>query len=222
MLESADFVYQGALYDSADPDGSASEGNAALNTREGLPQPTTFGSGDVARVKRSWTNDTLPTPLTWDAARAVRINVDVQPEAEAAGDTDPPASTAETVQYFATGDPEAGQPGFGFKLPGDGTLQGVVHDGTEEISVGLSARTPFHYPTDRGRLTLSALRSSDQDVAFHVEGDRVGYLDDGPKFDDVGAETIWSTVIDNQTTGDERRTSVVDFAVQQREVITQK
>lgn len=199
-------------------DTEASTGS--LNFKRGRPVLTTYSSGRVSRAKRDLVREAAATAPTWDAPRFIRWAIGLQPKPETAGDTAPPESITEAEQYFTTGNPEADVAGFGFKLPAssDPTITGVVHDGSTEHAVELDVPNEDEVPPSTGSVTFRCAYWPNQYVKFYINSRVAGKFDDESRLPrgQTDAETIWSAAVNNQTSADERRETVLDVQAIQK------
>lgn len=210
-------------------DHSDSSSDAAVYRAHQLNQPASQShprlqapkAGETARAKRELPSTKAAVVPSWDHTRVIRFTVDLQPPMADSGDTALPDSIAETTQYFATGNPENGAAGFGFKVEpvsGSPTVRGVVHDGSTEHVTDLDDVAPG-VPPSSGRLSLVAEYYPEDYVRWYVDNAVAGQdadLAHLPSGGGSSAEHLWTATLANNTTNDDRRATDVEARVVQQ------
>lgn len=193
------------------------DGNGALGPGTALrDRLSTFGSGDTSRVYEDVAAREAAFAPSWDHPRELRAVVDFQPPVRVDGDTALPESIEDTTQYVATGDPEGGSPGWGFKVETDPSpvLKGIVHTGAEELELPLTRRTVgLPEPPDSGRVWLYGVQGSGH-VSLWVDGAE-RFRGGDPTGGNDTAERLIAASVANNTPGDERRATDTEIKVTQ-------
>lgn len=206
------FVSNGDGFE-ADHSGDAAV-NAGTARRHRL---ITFAAGDKSRVFEDVAPREAPFTPSWAYPREFRAVVDFQPPVIEPGDTTLPESVANTTQYFCTGDPEAGSPGWGFKLDPDPspTLKGVVHDGTEELELPRTRRSnALPVPPSSGRMWLYGVQGTSGTLTLWVDGVN-HFQGEITATGATGAERMITAAVENATPGDENRATDIEIRVEQ-------